>query len=231
MKIRVKYTKMGPLRYIGHLDVMRYFQKAIRRADWDIAYSQGYSPHQLITFAAPLGLGITSEGEYFDADMCSVTSGADMKDRLNRTMAEGMEVRAVVALDDDAKTAMAAVAGSDYRISFRDGYCIPSDILSGISAFYEQEEIVVQKRSKTKEMQMDIKPFLYALSAEDDAIFMRVSAGSVVNIKPELVLEAVCRFMDVEYQRFAFRIHRLETYMRDGNGELVSLLHAGKEIP
>ena len=67
LKIRIKYAKTGVLRYIGHLDVMRYFQKALRRAGLDVAYSQGYSPHQLITFAAPLGLGVTSEGEYFDA--------------------------------------------------------------------------------------------------------------------------------------------------------------------
>ena len=54
MRLRVKFSKHGALRFIGHLDVMRYFQKAIRRADIDIAYSEGFSPHQIMTFAAPL---------------------------------------------------------------------------------------------------------------------------------------------------------------------------------
>ena len=98
LKIRIKYAKTGVLRYIGHLDVMRYFQKAIRRAGLDVAYSQGYSPHQLITFAAPLGLGVTSEGEYFDAEMNSLTSSEDMVTRLNATMAPGMEVKDIVCL-------------------------------------------------------------------------------------------------------------------------------------
>ena len=54
------------MKFIGHLDMMRYFQKAVRRAKIDIRYSEGYSPHQIMSFAAPLGVGITSDGEYFD---------------------------------------------------------------------------------------------------------------------------------------------------------------------
>ena len=64
MKIRVKFKKWGCMKFIGHLDMMRYFQKAVRRADIDIRYSEGYSAHQIMSFAAPLGVGITSDGEY-----------------------------------------------------------------------------------------------------------------------------------------------------------------------
>ena len=62
MKLRVRFSKYGSVRFIGHLDVMRFFQKAIRRAEIDIAYTGGYSPHQIMTFAAPLGVGLTAEG-------------------------------------------------------------------------------------------------------------------------------------------------------------------------
>ena len=68
MKLRIKYTKTGVLRFIGHLDVMRFFQKAIRRAKLDVSYTKGFSPHQIISFAAPMPLGMTSEGEYFDGE-------------------------------------------------------------------------------------------------------------------------------------------------------------------
>ena len=64
MKIRIKFRKWGAMKFIGHLDMMRYFQKAVRRANIDICYSEGYSPHQIMSFAAPLGVGITSDGEY-----------------------------------------------------------------------------------------------------------------------------------------------------------------------
>ena len=66
MKIRIQFAKYGKMIYIGHLDIMRYFQKALRRADVDLAYTQGYNPHPILSFAAPLGVGITSCGEYAD---------------------------------------------------------------------------------------------------------------------------------------------------------------------
>ena len=62
IKIRIKFRKYGVMRFIGHLDIMRYFQKAMRRAEIDICYSEGFSPHQIMSFAAPLGVGITSDG-------------------------------------------------------------------------------------------------------------------------------------------------------------------------
>ena len=230
MKIRIKYAKTGVLRFIGHLDVMRYFQKAIRRAGLDIAYSQGFNPHQQITFAAPLGLGVTSEGEYFDAEMHSVTTSADMVERLNQTMVPGMEVKSVVALKEGAKTAMAVVAGSDYLISIRDGYLDGINLFSKAQAFYEQAEIPVIKVSKTKETELDIKPFIYDLQVRGEQLYLLLSTGSTDNVKPELVLEAMCKFQGVAYEKMAFQIHRLETYMRNEQGELVSLLEAGEEI-
>ena len=63
MKIRIKFAKYGTMKFIGHLDTMRFFQKALRRADIDIKYSEGFSPHQIMSFAAPLGVGIESYGE------------------------------------------------------------------------------------------------------------------------------------------------------------------------
>ena len=98
MKIRVKFRKFGPIRYIGHLDVMRYFQKAIRRAEIDVAYTAGFSPHQIMSFAAPLGVGLESNGEYMDIECNSVTTSQDMIERLNRVGAPGIEVTGVKML-------------------------------------------------------------------------------------------------------------------------------------
>ena len=69
MKVRIKFAKSGAMRFIGHLDVMRFFQKAIRRAGIDVAYSEGFSPHQIMSFAAPLGVGLSSNGEYLDLEV------------------------------------------------------------------------------------------------------------------------------------------------------------------
>ena len=68
MKARIKFRKYGVLRFIGHLDVMRYFQKVMRRADIPIAFTGGYSPHDHV-FASPLGIGLESDGEYLDIEL------------------------------------------------------------------------------------------------------------------------------------------------------------------
>ena len=58
MKVRIKFSKEGPMKFVGHLDTMRYFQKALRRAELPVAFSGGYSPHMIMSFAVPLGVGM-----------------------------------------------------------------------------------------------------------------------------------------------------------------------------
>ena len=89
MKVRIKFAKYGALKFIGHLDVMRYMQKVIRKSEIDVAYSQGFNPHQLLYFASPLGVGLTSEGEYFDIVLNS--EEPDIVDKLNSNSVEGIK--------------------------------------------------------------------------------------------------------------------------------------------
>ena len=74
------------MKFIGHLDIMRYFQKAIRRAGIDIAYTEGFSPHMVMSFANPLGVGLTSDGEYVDIEIRTPISSKEAVQRLNDTM-------------------------------------------------------------------------------------------------------------------------------------------------
>ena len=122
MKIRIKFSKSGSMKFIGHLDVMRYLQKVMRRANVDIMYSEGFSPHQKMSFAAPLGVGLTSRGEYFDIDVHSTDSSAEMLRRMNETMVEGISIISYKLLPDDSKNAMSLVAAADYNVYFRDEY-------------------------------------------------------------------------------------------------------------
>ena len=122
MKVRIKFTKTGYMKFVGHLDTMRYFQKAIRRAELPVAFSGGYSPHMIMSFAAPLGVGTTSLGEYFDMELTETMPTAEIQQRLNETMVEGVTVCSVRQVEDGkASTAMALVAAADYYVSFREG--------------------------------------------------------------------------------------------------------------
>ena len=122
MKIRIKFRKQGAVKFIGHLDIMRYFQKVMRRADVNIRYSEGFSPHQIMSFAAPLGVGLTSNGEYMDIEVLDTDSSEEMVRRINAVNVEGITVTSYRRLPDSAKNAMALVAAADYTMWFKEGY-------------------------------------------------------------------------------------------------------------
>ena len=222
MTIRIKFRKTGIMKFIGHLDVMRYFQKAIRRADVEICYSGGFSPHQIMSFAAPLGVGITSNGEYVDIEVHSTGTTAEMLERLNAVMAEGFEIAEYKLLPDTATNAMSSVAAADYTLTFRPGYEPEEESaeewFKKLTAFFDQPQVMVLKKTKKGEKEMDLKPLIYDLGviAGNDAaqaqLFMKISTGSASNIKPELLLDAYYKALGKERSPFAFMVQREEVY-------------------
>lgn len=224
MKVRIKFSKEGPVRFIGHLDIMRYFQKAIRRAGIDIAHSTGFSPHQIMSFASPLSVGHESCGEYFDVELNSITDTEDIKMRLNQTMAEGIQILQVAVLDETEGNAMASVAAADYLISFRDSVSLPDDWKEKLTAFYEKDKIPVIKKTKKGEREIDLKETIYQLEIREDQVYMLLDAGSGSNMKPGFVLETFCTAENISLPEYPFRVRRLETYKRTGEGRLVPLI-------
>ncbi len=214
MKVRIKFAKYGVMKFIGHLDMMRFFQKAVRRADIDIKYSEGFSPHQIMSFAAPLGVGIESRGEYMDIEVLSMTSTEDMKRAFNRVMAEGVEVLSVSVLPDQAKNAMASVAAASYLLHSKEGRFPIADLEGTIQAFYSQESIPYTKETKKSVVELDLKQGIYDIGADaDGAVHMLVNASSSGSIKPAMVFEKLCQFAGVDIPPSAWQVIRLETYM------------------
>lgn len=257
MKIRIKFQKYGAMKFIGHLDMMRYFQKVMRRADIDIKYSEGFSPHQIMSFAAPLGVGVTSDGEYLDIEVHSTRSSEEALRALNEVMVEGVHVSQYRRLPEGTKNAMSSVAAADYTVHFKDPSANPftlSTLREALQVFLEgQDQILVTKETKKGERQMDLKPLIFrltaidrpmqedspaefALTGESPGFFLQLNTGSSDNVKPELVLEAFfgwCRergICDIPYVPSAMQIHRLEVYGRREDGTLIPLGDFGQEI-
>ena len=180
MKVRIKFQKYGAMKFIGHLDVMRYFQKAFRRANVDNEYSKGFSPHQIMSFAAPLGVGLTSDAEYLDASLLSCEAPEVMIEKINGVLTEGFRVidfRILKEPEVNQKIihAMALVSSADYLVSLKDGYSISEtiqsqeDFIKAFEGFMKQAEIIITKKTKKSEQAVDIKPMisLVAFSQED----------------------------------------------------------------
>lgn len=227
MKLRIKFAKSGCMKLIGHLDIMRYFQKAIRRAGIDIAYSEGFSPHQIMSFAAPLGVGLESEGEYLDIQVHSASSSRQMTEELNQVMAEGIRVCSVRRLPEGSKNAMSIVDAADYRLRFYEG-CSPK-IQQSFREFMAQEELPVLKKTKKSEALLDIRPLIYDFQVNDNEIFLKLATGSVHNLKPELVMETFFTRMGEVWDPFSCQICRVELYARKADS-WISLEELGENI-
>lgn len=236
MKIRIKFAKEGTMKFIGHLDIMRYFQKVMRRADVDIRYSEGFSPHQIMSFAAPLGVGLESRGEYVDIEVLSTDSSKEMLRRINENMVEGMEALSYRALPDDAGNAMSLVAAADYEVRFREGY-EPEDLeafFAGIPEFLKKEEILFLKKTKKGEKEINIRPQIYQMEARPEhKIFLQIATGSAANLKPDAVLRAYAESRGETLGKFALMVTRLEVYANKGSEEkhdFVTLESFGEDI-
>lgn len=224
MKVRIKFSKEGPVKFIGHLDVMRYFQKAIRRADIDIAYTSGFSPHQIMSFASPLSVGHTSRGEYFDVELHSMPEKEELIRRLNDVMVEGICILDAAVLEEGKGNAMASVAAADYLVTFREETALPVGWKERLLAFYDQPSIPVLKKTKKGEKEINLKEGIYKLEIREEGVYLRLDAGSGSNIKPGFVLETFFERENIPLPEYPFQIHRLETYLRGEDGRLAPLI-------
>ena len=194
--LRIKFSKHGLMKFIGHLDTMRYFQKCIRRAGLDAAYSEGFHPHQIMSFAQPLSVGVESNGEYFDLEVRSVTDSEDMIRRMNDTGAEGIEVLDMVRLPEKTPKAMASVFAADYTVSFRPGHEPEWDISAGVRLFKDSPSVTVRKKSKKQVREIELKALVYSLEilkgeAGNPVLSMRLNASSGENVKPALLIRTL----------------------------------------
>ena len=235
-KIRVRFTKHGAVRYIGHLDVMRYFQKCIRRAKVNVSYSAGYSPHQIMTFAAPLGVGLESEGEYMDLGVEDENPDCEaIKNALNESSVPGIRIKSVRLLPEDAGNAMASVFASSYEITFYDD---KKDICPGVGKMREligqmnvMDRCIYHKETKKTSRDIDLKEFIYELkiseSSDVPVIYMTINSSSADSIKPTFVMEFLCGLDNIILPDNALKITRLDMFTQNENGNLISLEEVG----
>ena len=229
MKVRIKFSKEGPMKFVGHLDTMRYFQKALRRAELPVAFSGGYSPHMIMSFANPLGVGLTSDGEYLDIELTEPIDSKEAVARMNAVSVEGIEMVSMVQISEEKKASgMTITAASDYQVFLLESgkssdvrRKIPSEWKESWEKFLSQEQILVWKKTKKSEKEVDIKPMIYGSEIKEDYIYLYLATGSEQNLKPDLVMETFLKYIGQEDAPLFY--NRLDVYARDEAGKLVPL--------
>lgn len=217
MNIRLKFSRLGPVKYLGHLDMMRYFQKALLRAEIDMKYSEGFNPHQIMSFAYPLGVSMETIGDYLDIEVLSYESLDKIVNDLNSVMNEGIIISKASVVPDNEINAMASVAAASYTI-------IVSEELteSNINDFVSQSEIVVVKDGKKGPVTKDIKEGIFEIKLKNsNELYLFLQSGSSLNIKPIDVLNAYNSYFGTNVSIKA--IVRNDIYRLNSNNALVPL--------
>ena len=194
---------------------MRYFQKCFRRAEIDIAYTQGFSPHQIMSFAQPLSVGHESNGEYLDVELHSLTSCEDVVQRLNNAGIEDIKVLSAGILPEKALNAMASVAAASYTVTFKKQSPFASNITNLVSDLLSKDEVFITKSGKNGDRQVNIRPGIYELAWDENhnCFSMLLDASSAGNIKPIQVVEAMLTLEGSQgYDNMLFVI-REDTYL------------------
>ncbi len=213
------FSKRGYSKYTSHLDMLRLFKRAFRRADIALSYSHGFNPHPQMSFAQPLSLGYSACREMLEFSTDQAYDTEDILRRLRGNLAEGMDVSAVLPVHE--KKALAGqVDRADYEIIIPVPY-YERDYSAPIGEFLAQDQILAMKRQKkSKELkEVDIREKIVSMEAvpsegkEGVGILKRnllqlnvqLDCGSQSNLSPELLLSAFLAFSNLPVER-----HRIE---------------------
>jgi len=229
-KILVKFTKQDRMKFLSHLELIRVIERALRRADIPLKFSQGFNPHPKISFAAPLAVGVSSEGEYLTIELEEHIDAKEFEDRLNKVLPEGIKFVKSKYIDIKSKSLMSIVEDATYIVKCKTKRDYDfNEINRLIENFLKRDEISFEKRGKRNKVRtINIRDHIkeiIALSIENKEIIFKttVSTGSQGNLKPEIAVSNLAQLEDIEVEPESIRVHRLEIFSSKGNRKLIPI--------
>ncbi|ABW19295.1 TIGR03936 family radical SAM-associated protein [Alkaliphilus oremlandii] len=234
--IRSRFYKKGDMVFISHLDLVRVFERAIRRANIPVDYTQGFNPRPIMAFATALGVGVASDGEYIDVQLMEEMDAESFKDSLNHVLPEGLGIIKSLEISSKEQSLMSVVASSTYLVQFRTTELLEEDAINHqIKEFLAEESIIEIKEKKDKKnkgnhrnkkpvfSETNIRPWihsitLFSLDQHTIVLKMDLAAGSQGNLKPEVVVQKMDELEKISIILDSVRIHRLDLF-KEENGE------------
>ncbi len=219
------------MKFISHLELIRVIERALRRAQIPLSFSQGYNPHPKIAFASPLSVGVSSEGEYLNIELDEQIDLKEFKEKINSQLPKGITFMSCKYVDEKSKSLMSVVSFASYvvKCEFTRDYD-KIEIQDKINNFLKKEEITYTKTSKkTKKIKtINIREMIKELSLqemEEEYIYLKMilSTGSKDNLKPEIVIEKFMEGEGVNMDTNKMRFHRLDLFSLDEDNALISI--------
>ena len=233
MKLWIKFTKEGYMKYISHLDLMRLFQRSFRRCNIPIKYSQGFNPQPKMTIANPLALGIESSEEFMEIELEERIPEKEFINTMNRDLPEGIKI--VDAKYVDSKNSIATfIDWSYYQIQFTANNISNLDILeASIARLLEKDELIIEKEkrkgNKTITKEENIRPLIGNIAVSKDktvavsdstyqvTINCLLKSGDRGNLKPSDFLKALSKYIGIDIDVDTAEIKRLNIFSEIDN--------------
>ncbi len=211
---RLKYAKRNDMRFLSHLDILRFWERAFRRANIPICYSQGYHPHPKISFGPPLSLGYESDAEYLDFQSPGL-SVDEILPRLKTTLPPGIAALELKLLYTKQRSLTAAINRIDYEVIFPE--LVDRKLINeGIEKFLRSNSFVVSRKTETRVQEIDILPFIKELFFDQEmaklVVITNLINGKTVRI--DEILTDICHLTFPEKARC--QVKRTAMYIEFG---------------
>ena len=194
MKMLVVFQKKGAMRFIGHLDLQRAMQRALRRSGLPADYSRGFSPHLLLSFAAPLSVGIKGEREIMEVPLQEETGEETFLSRINAVLPGDLTALRARALPDDHPAAMAGLFAAQYLIQPEQDADV---LLASVPDFLKHETIPYLRRTKSGERMDDLRLMIYNLVSKEEGLLATLALQERGTAKPDALMEALAGYAGV----------------------------------
>lgn len=217
-KYAVGFSKTGTICYTSHLDIMRLFNRVIKRAGIKLAYSHGFNPHPKMVFAQPLSLGYTGLNEYIEIETTEDHEPGYIAEKLSEFMPPGLDIKGCERMAEGRKTLAAMTVAAEYMIEIP--LAEPVDMSDGEIAelYMSQDRIITLKKQKKKKVpvEIDIKPMIRQLqvSQQDGLIVIDtvLDSGSISNLSPELLIKTFTERLGIDTDRSEMDVTRKQIF-------------------
>lgn len=214
-KFRLQYYKLGYARYISHLDLIRVFERACRRANIPVRYSEGFNPHPKFSFTPPLALGYTSESEYVDIEVKGELNLDTITD-LNNSLPDGLKIINFKEVKPSTTSLNELIQFAEYEIDLPDSKLDEIEFEKSLESFLTKEEIVVHRKTKGKIRPINIRPFVRSISRVENKLQIETKTIEQRTVRINEILEKL--FQNKKKEELPVRVHR-KNQLANVNGD------------
>ncbi len=194
-RYRLTFRKGYRVKYVAHLDVVKVWTRAFRRAGIPLAYTGGFNPQARIQVAASLPVGSMGSAEVMDIYLTQEMKSEDILARVGSTLPEDFELLNVENVDLKAPALQAELRQATYKVIV-ESELSAQDLQKRIDALLQAETLLQTRIRRRKEERFDMRPLLHSLNLkavnkDEASLTMRLSAGQQGNLRPDAVLKAL----------------------------------------